>query len=175
MNHKVSILIEGKEVVGEVTHRSASDITVRITEPYNLSTGLHIPYFARPYRSYDSEYGDETIKGLIKKLYDLASFIDRNYEDLRKKYESARAQIGALGDIRFDEQDYQQARRDLKKKLKRVEIDNKEHQKQLTLLRKKRDSYQSQIRKIIDEFFESNFPQIVPYGTKEEVLSILER
>ena len=64
MDIKIKITINGQEVEGQVTHRCASDITVKITKPYqNVSRGLHIPYFARPCTSFDSDFGDKTAKG----------------------------------------------------------------------------------------------------------------
>ena len=87
MHTKIKVTIKGQEVAGEITHRSASDINVKITQPYqNVSRGLHIPYFARPYKSFDSELGDEIAKDLLESIYHLCTFIFENLDSLTEQY-----------------------------------------------------------------------------------------
>ena len=56
----IKILIDKTEVLGRITHRSKSDIGVEIINPYqNISSSLHIGYFARAHRSFADDYGDQ--------------------------------------------------------------------------------------------------------------------
>jgi len=82
-NQKISSFMNGNRVSGEITFRNESDISVTITEPYSGLTGsLHIPYFARPYNSFLTEYGDATAMDLLKKLEQLGSYLDANQKFL---------------------------------------------------------------------------------------------
>ena len=72
-------LDSGIKIQGEITHRSESDITVKIISPYEgLSGSLHIPYFSRPLNSFETDYGDITAEQLLDKLYDLGRYMDKN-------------------------------------------------------------------------------------------------
>ena len=74
---KINIFVEGIEVEGKITYRSASDISVQITKPFsNISKGLHIPNIARAYSSFDGEKGDTTAESLLKNLYDVGQYLD---------------------------------------------------------------------------------------------------
>ena len=69
----------GVKIQGEITHRSESDITVKIISPYkDLSGSLHIPYFSRPLNSFETDYGDITAEQLLAKLYDMGRYMNEN-------------------------------------------------------------------------------------------------
>ena len=87
MNNKtVKIIIDNVEVEGRVTQRSEADINIEIIKPYkNISTGLHIPYFARSVHSFTGEYGDKTEKKLLKDLYEMCNYIAQNKNTLKEK------------------------------------------------------------------------------------------
>ena len=83
-NQEVSIKVDSVKVIGQITHRSEPDISVKISSPYdNYTTGLHIPYFSRPYHSFLTEYGDRTAENLLKYLYELGLYIDENGKFIR--------------------------------------------------------------------------------------------
>jgi len=114
------------KIQGEITHRSESDITVKIISPYDgLSGSLHIPYFSRPLNSFETDYGDITAEQLLAKLYDLGRYMDGNSNFLQ-------LQIA----LHFYDGDWS----------------NDDHQKR---------------------FFDSSFPFLIPYGTREDVLNVL--
>ena len=73
----------GAKVEGTIIFRSESDIEVRITKPFQgLSWGLHIPYFARPVRSFTTTCGESTAKRLLENLYELGGYIHENRDYL---------------------------------------------------------------------------------------------
>jgi len=75
----ISINVNGNEVTGEIVFRSEGDIGVKIISPYHdLSSGLHIPYFSRPYNSFLTDYGDYTAQNLLKYLYELGLYLEEN-------------------------------------------------------------------------------------------------
>jgi len=171
---KINIFVEGIEVEGKITHRYASDITVQITKPFsNISTGSHIPYFARSNRSFNGVYGDLTAKSLLKNLYDVGHHMDSEIFSIREKLDSAKESISNLP-VQFNSEDFNAKRRELKQSLKQGKFDSKVYQQQLTPLRKKAEEYNQKVIEIMDAFFEDSFPMCVPYGTREEVLGVIE-
>jgi hypothetical protein len=80
----VSIEVDNVQVIGKITHRSEADIVEKIISPYaELSTGLHIPYFSRPFHSFLTEYGDHTAETLLKYLYELGKYMEENEKFLK--------------------------------------------------------------------------------------------
>ena len=80
---EICIFVDRKKITGVITFRCESDISVRITSPYDgLTGGLHIPYFARAYSSFRGKHGDETALDLLKKLETLGSYIKENRDFL---------------------------------------------------------------------------------------------
>ena len=76
---ELSIKVDGVEARGSIFHRSEADIGIRILSPYQgFSTGLHIPYFSRPYHSFLTEYGDRTAENLLKYLFELSLYMKEN-------------------------------------------------------------------------------------------------
>ncbi len=123
----ITIVAEGKTVNGEITFRTESDISVKITSPYSgLIGGLHIPYFSRPYHSFMTAYGDKTAENLLKGLWELGSYMEENRKFLKLQLA-----------FHFNQGDY--------------------------------SDRQCQTR-----FFDSSFPFLVPFGTRENILECLK-
>jgi hypothetical protein len=81
-----SMSTDNKEILGKVTHRSASDIAIEIISPYqNLTAKLHIPYFSRPYNSFDGEYGNATARRLLNNLYEIGQHLEKHMLALKRK------------------------------------------------------------------------------------------
>ncbi len=176
MDNKIKITINGQEVEGEITYRCASDITVKITKPYqDVSRGLHIPYFARPYASFDSDFGNKTAKDLLECIYHLCIFIFENLDALTEEYLQIKKQIRYLEAKSISELTFKSKRLHFRKLLRSGNIDNKEYQKQLTPIRKEYEKFELKKSLIWRRFFEEQFPMVVPIGTKNEVLKILEK
>jgi hypothetical protein len=84
---KVSIKVDGADVIGEITYRSEGDIGVKITFPYHeLSNRQHIPYFSRPFNSFLTEYGDRTAENLLKHLYELGLYMEENRKFIKMQF-----------------------------------------------------------------------------------------
>jgi len=94
MNGQEAISTEhkGVHIDGKIIFRTGSDIDIKILQPYqNLTTGSHIPYFARPYGSFLGEYGDRSAKEMLTELYELGLYLDKNFESLVKLVKQKRA------------------------------------------------------------------------------------
>ena len=170
----ITIVVEGIEVQGEITHRSAGDISVRITKPYrNLSSGLHIPYFGRAHRSFDGDYGDEVSKSLLKDIYRIGRHLDQNLDSLRSRLDHAKHAIRRLP-LPYNKNEVDGKRKELKALLRAGKLRNTEYQKELISLRKRVEHANHEIETVMKAFFENCFPMGVPYGPRNEVLEILE-
>ena len=126
-NQEITIVAEGKTVIGEITFRNESDVSVKITSPFSgLTGGLHIPYFSRPYHSFMTAYGDKTAENLLKGLWELGSYMEANRKFLKLQLA-----------FHFHQGDYSD-------------------------------------RECQTRFFDSSFPFLVPYGTRENILECLK-
>ncbi len=75
------------DLQGSIIFRSESDISVRIISPfYGLETGCHIPYFARHVSSFAGSHGDETAQSLLRNLFEVGVFIERNWPSVQTQY-----------------------------------------------------------------------------------------
>jgi len=176
MRSKIHTKIDGQQVEGEITHRSASDISVKITHPHqDVSRGLHIPYFARPYASFDSDYGDKTAKDLLKSIYRICTFLYKNMDSLVDEYLKFKKRVKFLEAKRVSEYVFKSRRIQLRKKLKSSEIDNLEYQKRLAPIRKEYKKFERKKNLIWNGFFEEHFPMIVPVTTRKDILRIFEK
>ena len=165
----ISIEVDGVVVEGEITHRSEHDIVV---EYQGLRTGMHIPAFATypKERCYTGPHGDKTAADLLKELYQLRTYIDKNKEVLKTNIAKMDANIEALDPEQFfTKEKFQETRIELRKQL-RAGLDKKEYQRLHVQARKKMEARNSEIWKIKDVFFQSNFPMIVPLCSRNGVL-----
>lgn len=162
--------IDGIDVCGIITYRSASDIDIEITKPYQgISNGRHIPYFARQTNSFLTEYGDKRAPDLLVETYDICSYIDDNFILLRRSILTL-CKITAVRNGFILDNDFNDKEKRLKMEFKGRRIDQKEYQKELKELR---EGIQ---KDIWDDFFDRNFPMTVPYfDTRTEVIEYLHR
>jgi hypothetical protein len=175
MDTKIKVTINGQKVEGEITHRSASDILVKITQPYqNVSRGLHIPYFAGSHKRFDSDLGDKIAKDLLESIYHLCHFIFENMGPLTAKYLKFKKRIKFLEARRVSEFVFKSKRLQLRKMLRSGKIDNIEYQKRLAPIRKEYKKFELKKALAWSRFFEEYFPMIVPARTKKDILKIIE-
>jgi hypothetical protein len=92
VGERVSVTVEGREIDGEVVHRSVRGVQVRIEEPYILTRSVSRPIFLmgiieryRPSLDLMAEYGDRTIDQFLIDLDTLARFIEQNRDALVRK------------------------------------------------------------------------------------------
>ena len=175
MHKKIKKVIDGQKVEGEITHRSANDINVKITKPYqDVSRGLHLPYFARSLISFDSDLGDKIAKDLLENIYHLCTSIFENMDSLTDEYLKFKKRIKFLEAKRVSEFVFKSKRLQLRKLLRSGKIDNIEYQKRLTPIRKEFEKLELKKNLVWSRFFEEYFPMIVPVGTRRDVLRIFE-
>ena len=176
MHAKIQTTIDGQKVEGQITHRSASDISVKIIHPYqDVSSGLHIPYFAKSHKRFDSDFGDKTAKDLLKSIYHLCTFIFENMDSLIDEYLEFKKRIKFLEAKLVSEYVFKSKRLQLRKQLRSGEIDNLEYQKRLTPIRKEYEKFERKKNLIWNGFFEEYFPMIVPVTTRDDILRIIEK
>jgi hypothetical protein len=175
MNTKVKLTIDGQEVEGEITHRSAINIDVKITQPYqDVSTGLHIPYAARPYKSFATELGDKIAKDLLKEIYHICTFITTNLDSLTGPYLQVKKRIKYLEAESVSERVFKSKRLQLRKLFRNGQIDNIEYQKRLTPFSKEYKKLKLKIYPLWSRFIEEHFPMVVTADIRNDVLRILE-
>jgi len=84
---RISVNVEGSEVVGEITLRTGSDIKVRkICSEYTLTNQCHIPYFSRPRNSFLSQYGSDMATSLLVELHQLHNYLASNRQFIRLQF-----------------------------------------------------------------------------------------
>jgi hypothetical protein len=172
----IKIAINGQEVEGEITHRSASDLHVKITKPYQgVTRGVHIPYIARSQKRFDSDFGDKMAKDLLKSIYHLCTFIFENMDSLLDEYLKFKKRIKFLEAKHVSEYVLKSKRLQLRKKLRGGKIDNMEYQKRLTRIRKEYKKFELKKSLTWSQFFEEYFPMIVPVNTRKDILRIIEK
>ncbi len=175
---EISVTVDGVEVRGVITHRSASDIDVSITSPYrNISGGLHIMYLASAVFSFEGQYGDERAEDTLRSIYRIGRFVEQELPGLRERYAAVMAEIDRLNISDVRESQWKR-RLELRALLRRGEIDARSYQKELAGIRKVMRSCEDQADGLIRQFFDENFPMIVPgapcWGTAGDVRAILE-
>ena len=170
----VKTVIDGTEVEGIITHWSSSDIGVRIYKPYqNISGDCHIPCFARSFHSFDGDDGDYEAKRILEDLFRMGKYLDDNLGNLKEKLVCAKDRINALVAQKMDLDKFHEEKRQLKIRFKKGDRDNKQYQTQLHALKKELAQFEAASWTCMKSFFEQ-FPMVVPVGTREEVLDIIE-
>ncbi|RLA07298.1 MAG: hypothetical protein DRQ51_06650 [Gammaproteobacteria bacterium] len=172
--NRLNIIVENVVVEGEIFNRSAGDISVKITKPYkNISTGSHIPSFNRAKKSFIGEYGDEKAKKLLKELYHIGHYTYQEIKNLSQKLKQSKNKIKNIPH-KIDNEKLAEEKAKLKQTLKQNKIDNIKYQQELKILKQKATDFDNEVYKIMDEFFEDNFPMIIGYDSAEQILNIIE-
>lgn len=171
---EISVMVGGVDVRGVITHRSGSDIDVRITSPFrNISMGLHLMYQAMAVCSYSGEYGDATAGRLLRNIYDLGLFLEKELPRLQEQYTGVRAEIerSVSNDVLDD---LCKRRLELRNSLKRGQLDGRSYQKELVSYRKALRELETLRCALLRSFLDSCFPMVIPWDTAHEVIAILE-
>jgi len=141
METKLLFALDAQEIEGQVTRRTPGEIEVKITKPYeNISMRIQIPHFARPFTDLTAEWGIDVAKKLLENIYRICEMIYANLEELIEQYLTIKKRIDNLKPARMNADKFREARKRLKKKLKKGSIDNIEYQKRLISIRKQRRS-----------------------------------
>ena len=171
---RVRTLIDNIEVEGLVTYRSSYDYRIKIIKPFqNISGGLHIACFARENATFKGVHGDECILSTLEELYALGKYIAKEMNTLKEELGHYNEIVAKFSSELINENGRKIKQIELRKRLRKGEIDNKEYLKSLSAFRKESKELQSKIWEQKDLFFEKNFPMIVSVGTDTEVMDII--
>ncbi len=175
MSEKKVAIIDGVEVEYTILHRCSNDFELQITKPFqNITGGLYIPNFARAHHSFKGEYGDKRILDVLNNVYGLGSYLAENLTRLTQQVHLLDQQLDALAAQSISEDELMEIRRKLRRRLKKGEISSRYQQKVLRWWRRDLERiWLEGENNYIDPFFEKNFPMLVPYETKKQVLKIL--
>ena len=171
---KLLLNIDSHEVAGQVTRRTPGEIEVKITKPYeNISMRTQIPHFARPFTDLTAEWGNDVAKKLLENIYRICEMIYANLEELTEQYLTIKKRIDDLKPARMNVDRFREAKKRLKKNLKKGMIDNIEYQKRLISIRKQRRSFELEKMRMWDSFFEECLLDDVPPDMRKDVLRIV--
>jgi hypothetical protein len=171
---RLTIRVGGQEVIGEVLHQSRRDIAVRILTPYHgFVTGLHVPYFGASYVSFEGERGEQEGRYLLRQLYELGCFLERNQSrlaDAWAEFCTARSPVGPnpCQDGLLAE------RRDLRSALRRGELTPTQYQTALGEERRKHQEHEMIRFRTLRDFFVGNFPMTLGVDLENQVIAVLE-
>ncbi len=171
---EINSVVEGKEISG-LEHREKYDISVSITKPYkNLSDGSHIAYFASGAYSFDGDYGDKSIIGMLERLYKLGMFLETNMNSLKTEFHKVKTNISELSQSMMTEAKFRAKRILLRKSLRSSEIDNKEYEQKLKKIKTEKEKLEAEIAYLHSSFFVENFKGVVTMSNRYEIIEILE-
>ena len=88
MSDVIQIKVGDVQVLGEIVHRSAVDLVVRIISPYkNIENGAHTLHMTVHVVNFLSDYGDARAKELLAEIFIFAQFMESNRQKLRDYFE----------------------------------------------------------------------------------------
>ena len=159
---KISINVEGVEVEGIILHRTAPDIVVEITSPYQGLLGKsHIAYFSLSHISFIGPYGDERALSLLEDLYMCGRFLYGNLEFLRGKWAELQEQLRAKAG-RYTHDDFLRDRKTARARHRAGETTAQEFGRTVKefKLRESKSSETEHFAKLA--FFRAHWPEKVP-------------
>ncbi len=170
---RISTVVDGHEIIGEIILRTRNDIEVRLSGPLPLVTGMHIPYFAMQFQNYQSELGDRTARTLLAELHRRARLIEENRERITSLRLTQREELERF-DNRLRELELQQRsdRTLLRRRFRSGELTQRDYQAALEAHRKNIAEIEG-LRSRTENAFSELIPDI-PADDWEQVLSLLQ-
>lgn len=163
---------EGEEVQG-VMARSPSDLSVQITRPYvHLATGSHIMYLARPYRSFEGDYGDLRAREMLEELYRLGRYLDEHLEEIEALYRK-KGQARRRHPTEDVQETFKQKRRRLRRELRDGDLTAVEYQQRLEALRGKREERGRRLDAMSFHFWETVLPEDLVHLAPDNLPAVL--
>lgn len=152
--HQISIVVDGTNVTGEITHHDNRCVAVRLIEPFGrLSESVTIPLFATRYTSFEGEAGLALARHLLADAYRRAVLFDRFATELRRLW---RFTQGLLLRIDAEHPDaparIAEERREIRARLRAGEISAREHQRLLHPLNRRAREFDRQRYRILRQF-----------------------
>lgn len=149
---------------GNITSIVMNDMDVEITQPeYGVSGGTHIPYFALSKHRLIEEgevtpFAISRAKQIIVELYNSCRYVEENREKVKEEHQNyldRRTELEKSPSTMTSER-YKEMKSNLRRKLKSGEMDSKECQKELAIIRRSRADYDLQLS-ILKYDFEDSF------------------
>jgi hypothetical protein len=129
---------------------------------------------ARGHTSFDGEYGNKRILRVVHTVYGIGRYLTENFSRLQKQVQQLDRSLERLTAGSVTEEDFRKIRRKSRCQLRKGAISERYHQKIFRWWRQELDRlFLEKELYYIDPFFEKNFPMIVPFETRKEVLGIL--
>lgn len=84
MSNMIQVQVGDVMVLGEIAHRSAASLEIKIVSPYkNIGNGAYIFVMARNFMSFEGEYGDRRAEELLKEIFVFARFVEEDFQELK--------------------------------------------------------------------------------------------
>lgn len=169
---RISTVVDGHEVIGEIILRTRNDIEVRLSGSLPLTTGMHIPYFAMQFQNYQGELGDQTARTLLAELHRRARVIEENRERITSLRLTQRKELERL-DNRLRELELQQRtdRRLLRQRFRSGELTQRDYQTALEAHRRNIAEVE-ELKSRTENAFSELIPDI-PADDWEQVIALL--
>jgi hypothetical protein len=143
MNMKDTIQMDlpAGKVEGVITTRTAGDLVVAITRPYqHLTATAHLPVMARPKRSFVGHHGDERAREMLLELFQLGRFLEMKLPILRRAYAEHLESLRQAEANKAIRDEYLSERRRLKQSLNAGSINQRTYQESMARLRKEHEA-----------------------------------
>ena len=158
---KILINVEGVDVEGIILCRTARDIAVEITSPYQgLQGKSHIPYFMTT-ATFSGPFGDERAQTLLADLYLCGRFLFPNLESLRKKWADLQEQPCVCAES-YTHEDFLRDRREARSRFRAGETTQKEYDRALKEFKLRKSQSWETKHSAEQSFFLENWPEEVP-------------
>jgi hypothetical protein len=85
--------VQSVTVTGRIVERSAFTLEIELLRPFGrLRDGRSIMAAARPYVSYEGQYGDQAAAQLLVDLYRIAAYVEENLDNLTTRWAETKKQ-----------------------------------------------------------------------------------
>jgi hypothetical protein len=177
MDDRLQLTISGQEVEGRFLHRSDSFIEVEIVAPYNgFRDALHMASFSRAQvpRGFRGDEGESSGRKILRQLFRLGSYIERNRAKLLDGYLEYLALERQLP-IAHGDEFFVGVKEATKKFLESGDITEEEYQRRITDFRLEHSRYHEQKYILQQEFFKMHLPFSITPNLQTQVLGYLWR
>jgi hypothetical protein len=143
-------LIDGRSGIGDILHRSPSDLAVRLLEPEPSHVkAQHVPYFAAGHMNYTDSRGDGVVRSLIHDLCGLLRNRAALVACMRENYQQQReAQRQLQVPEHYGEEPFKALQSGLRRALQAGTIDNVSYQRELDQVRQSHRDYEAALHRL---------------------------
>jgi hypothetical protein len=177
MDDRLQLTISGQDVQGRFLHRSDSFIEVEIVAPYSgFRDSLHMASFSRAQvpRGFRGDEGESSGRKILRQLFKLCSYIERNRAKLLDAYLEYVALERQLP-LAVSDEWFVALKESMKSSLESGDITEEEYQRRITESRLGHSRYHEQKYLLQQEFFKMHFPLAITPNLQTQVLGYLWR